>query len=797
MKSKVLDRPMFKGKTLDPEEVGIMSLFMGDDVEDEGDESDMAGIMDRRPDSPEILMNNLRGDVRSVDARFEELADMVGYDAAQQTPPEVLALLQPVLAGQPAMPPGGAAPPGMPPGAPPMPPAGGPPPMPPGGAAPPMPPPQGPPPMPPGGIGSLPMAQGPQPPMGMARGGYVQNFRDGTTEAGVVPMDSEPAEGQEKAGETSGLNLTQLRRILGEKGFQQAQQAFMGRLTPVTVPTLEGATQARTAEYQRLLGQDKGLTQGQMLFDIAGAGLALAGNVDPRTGQPLRGSFAARLAGAASQLPAQIGARASEAEKMAQQIKLLGIQAAEKEIERKTAQQTAQGKYLAELFKEGIKAEVPKKPSDLSARAPWNLMNYYMPQWVMGEDNPRGDLSEDEMVRFIGAVEKASEKKIYSYTDEYGRPQTREEPGVLPTQFVEGYVRRFGQPAFDNWYKGLPDKPVIRQMYIPSLKQQPGAQGTAAPAATEAVSTTAAAAPTITQPVAGTTQRQSQPSGLAKAPPMPATAPSYDPNKVGLWQNSDRLTGPIDYATVWLSRNIPIEQLGTNYRASEIAKKDAERETQNLIGLLATNVDNDGRQYVSVPERQSLEKRFDIGQRVFSSASSFQSSLIPLHDELTDRLRSQNKIVMEWQSHTPREVNLAKRKIEAIQSTLSDFNLPPMVYKDADREAIPQGSTYIDRRNPLDIVPTTRGSIRDIYGRIDDVFAANETSPGKYKPAPSSEKAWDKFYSKAANGTPYVIRLPDGTQIVRRVVKQAAPTQRAYGENVPNRELLPPGADDW
>ena len=94
------------------ENVGIMDGFM-EDIEglmDEiaeaegmvavGSEEDMSEIMDRRPDSPEILMNNLRGDYRSVDARREELADLVGFNAASETPDDVLALLHPVLAGQ-------------------------------------------------------------------------------------------------------------------------------------------------------------------------------------------------------------------------------------------------------------------------------------------------------------------------------------------------------------------------------------------------------------------------------------------------------------------------------------------------------------------------------------------------------------------------------------------------------------------------------------------------------------------------------------------------------------------------
>jgi hypothetical protein len=104
------------------ENVGIMSGFM-DDLEglleelsaeemegmEEGDEADMARTMKRSPDSPEILMNNLRGDMRSIDARREELSDLVGFREAEETPEGVLALLQPILGQQaaPMMPPQG------------------------------------------------------------------------------------------------------------------------------------------------------------------------------------------------------------------------------------------------------------------------------------------------------------------------------------------------------------------------------------------------------------------------------------------------------------------------------------------------------------------------------------------------------------------------------------------------------------------------------------------------------------------------------------------------------------------
>ena len=154
MKSTVLDRPMFRGASRpDIDNIGIMQGFMEpgssgdmeetpDDLQSSQNDEDMEAshMVDRRPDSPEILMNNLRGDMRSVDARYKELADLFGPAVARDTPEEVLALLQPVLAGSKegigALP-GAQALPGMMPAPAPAPPGGMPPPPPPGGMPPP------------------------------------------------------------------------------------------------------------------------------------------------------------------------------------------------------------------------------------------------------------------------------------------------------------------------------------------------------------------------------------------------------------------------------------------------------------------------------------------------------------------------------------------------------------------------------------------------------------------------------------------------------------------------------------
>ena len=164
MKEQVLKREMFtKPMSKASKNSGIMAGF--EDMEPEEDEMPP---MARSPQNPEILMNNLRGDFRSVDARYAELAQMVGEEAASETPPEVLAMLQQQFAA---------------PVAPPQPPQGGigalpqgagmaPPPEMMGSMAPPMPPGmEGAPPFPQGGAGNAPPTPDGLPPERFVTGG--------------------------------------------------------------------------------------------------------------------------------------------------------------------------------------------------------------------------------------------------------------------------------------------------------------------------------------------------------------------------------------------------------------------------------------------------------------------------------------------------------------------------------------------------------------------------------------------------------------------------------------------------
>ena len=72
-------------------------------------------------------------------------------------------------------------------------------------------------------------------------------------------------------------------------------------------------------------------------------------------GQPMLGSQAARLAGAASGLPAAIGARAAEAQKQNQAIRLAAMQGAQSEIEAARATNTSREDTLDKLAIEAMK----------------------------------------------------------------------------------------------------------------------------------------------------------------------------------------------------------------------------------------------------------------------------------------------------------------------------------------------------------------------------------------------------------------------------------------------------------
>ena len=185
-----------------------------------------------------------------------------------------------------------------------------------------------------GGIGSL--------PMGMAEGGIVQNFQEGSGEAGVTPAMTFSPDVSAEAN----------RRIL----------ELLNR-EPAAVPDVMERTRELTPEYANLLGLgNTDAIRGQMLFDIANAAFGFAGNVDPQ-GRRLRGSAAARLAQATSALPGKIGARAAQIRKEEQAATAAALQAAQAEKSAALASNIKLSERQLDLLQEIAKSSTPGKLS--------------------------------------------------------------------------------------------------------------------------------------------------------------------------------------------------------------------------------------------------------------------------------------------------------------------------------------------------------------------------------------------------------------------------------------------------
>jgi hypothetical protein len=459
MKSKVSERPLFMEDISedDVENVGIMQGFMDgeydDEDENEDDDSMSEKMLDRRPDSPEILMNNLRGDMRSIDARVEELADLVGYNAASETPEGVLALLQPVLAAQqaPQMPPEmmegiqGGIPPEMPQGMPPMPPEmmGGMPPEMPEGMSPSMSPsmspemPQGMPPEMMGGIGALPTDQGPEmgAPVMMAKGGPVQYFRDGSDEDGVTPEDTFPFMDDD----TSSFDERYPPEVVAaarERLLAASQQDF-------DIPDLATEVQRRIPMYEDLMGVDKNLSQAQILFELGQRAFNYGANVDDQ-GNPLRGSQAARLAGAVRTLPGAVGRITGQMDQQQRGVRAAALQASERNLENMMQNQARMEAAQTAADSRVVAADARAKGTGgpFGASLEGRVLNIFTTPGLM-DSYAKGETSDEQNSVIGAAISTALKPKIeYRSDPDTGNLVPVSVPGRLPNEVKEAAERR-------------------------------------------------------------------------------------------------------------------------------------------------------------------------------------------------------------------------------------------------------------------------------------------------------------------------------------------------------------------
>ena len=661
----------------DIENMGIMQGFMdsmADEGDDEGEGEDPEMMMERRPDSPEILMNNLRGDMRSVDARRDELADLVGYQAATETPEQVLAMLQPILAQQggggigalpqsqpmaqgPQPPMMGGAPGMPPPGMPPMPPDVGMPPPPDqggiaalmasmGGGAPGGAPPPGPPGAPPG------MPPSDMPPVAMARGGYVQNFQTGSSPAGVTPVE-EAADSEKEL-------------VMYPPELVTAAKAQMNALLaqkPAAVPTLAAGMKTRLPEYQALLGADKGRgnAEAQLLFELGQRAFNFGANTD-EAGRPLRGGFFGRLAGAAKTLPGAIGKHVEAMNNIDLKLKTLALQASEKDQDQVVAQNTklldTKARVFGDILRENAKVEAAKLkgiPSSIFGKTDWqwNVVNMpgLMERYAAGATTPE----EDKLVSSAITVFKTP--RFETRFDPVTRdPFTVQMPVMIPdfVKDAEASRLKIGKPGASTPALVPPGNPVRVQ----------GAS-TAAPAANAAP-----AAPTTDQGAA----------------PAAAPAPGVQTGKSSLWSDRFKIAGPAA-AAIGLFSSIP--GLGDPAAQITLARQNAELEAERLIETMLKSTQG------SVTEQKRLENVLNIRPSTWNDPDAYGTRLIALGGALQSGIKEFDQQGSNTSPLAPADKAKARQKAMEYRKFYSELGLPRAVFNQAEVDKLAPGTEFL------------------------------------------------------------------------------------------------------
>ena len=656
----------------DIENMGIMQGFM-DSMDDEGDDEgndDPEMMMERRPDSPEILMNNLRGDMRSIDARRDELADLVGYQAATETPEQVLAMLQPILAQQggggigalpqsqdmaqgPQPPMMGGAPGAPPPGMPPMPPDAGMAPPPPdqggiaalmagmGGGAP--------------GAGAPPppgMPPSDMPPVAMARGGYVQNFQLGSSPAGVTSVDESSASDKE-------LLMYPPELVTAAK----AQMSALMSQQPATVPTLETGMNARLPEYQKLLGADKGRgnAEAQMLLELGQRAFNFGANTD-EAGRPLRGGFLGRLSGAVKTLPGAIGRHVESMNNIDLKLKTLALQASEKDQDQVVAQNTklmdTKARVFGDILKETAKVEAAKLKglgSSIFGKGDWqwNVVNMpgLMESYAAGTTTPE----QDKLVSSAITVFKTP--RFETQFDPVTRqPKTVEMPVMIPD-----FVKAAEAARIKN-----------------------GKPGAATPALVPAGN------PTRVQGAA-TTDGGGAPGATAQgtAPPTAAPVPT---GKLSLWNDRFKIAGPISAVIAGVSS---IPGVGDPAANITLARQNAELDAERLIEAMLKSTQG------SVREQERLAGVYNIRPSTFTDPDVYGTRLIALGMALQSGIREYDNEGRDNSNLSPEAKGKARQKAMEYRKFYSELGLPPAVYSEADLKKYPPGTEVLVNGNTL------------------------------------------------------------------------------------------------
>lgn len=441
---------------------------------------------------------------------------------------------------------------------------------------------------------------------------------------------------------------------------------------PTAAPSLEALIAQKTPQYQKILGDTEGMSQAQMLFELGQRAFGFAGNVDD-AGRPLRGSFFSRLAQASRTLPASMGRHIAEIDKGQRQIKLLAMQAAEKDIDQVTAANQALTKEQRALATEVLKGEARRRAEAAKALGTsifgkgdweWSLVNQpnLLARWASGMTNP----TEDGLIQ--SAITKLEQPTFYETVDPQNPARKIQvtRPGVLPP-FVQQF-KRF-RTEFDKTGKPNPAAlvaaPVDLSPGSPMSGNLPAIPGSASASTLTGASTGTAGEPTPPLTPGG---NQATPGGGAAGPVAPVIKP------VSLWRDRFRITGPVAGAMAAVS-NIP--GLGDPLEYVTKARADAKLFSERLVESLLKSTQG------SVREQERIRGVLQVDPSIATDPDVYGTRLIALGDAIRTTI-NENLVLHQNQQAKDEDRLQAYKKAQELQKIYNQLDLPPVAYSEQE-----------------------------------------------------------------------------------------------------------------
>jgi hypothetical protein len=609
----------------------------------------------------------------------------------------VLALLQPVFAAQQAP----AMPQGMPPqGA--MPPQAMPPEMMGGIPQEAMPAEMMPQEMPPemmGGIGALPADQGPEmgAPVMMAKGGPVQYFSDGTDEDGVTPID----------------DTSSFAGMFSPDVVEAARQRYLATMAqrPTASPDLATEVEKRTPMYEKLLGVDNNLSQAQILFELGQRAFNFGANVDDQ-GKPLRGSAAARLAGAVRTLPGSIGQITGQMDQQRRAVRGAALQASEKGIqdiiENNARLTVAQGKSDTDILKAFAAADAKAK-MPVSRKANWAVDTLLTPGLV--EAFAKGQTTPGQDDEFVFAAMDQFKPQVITFDDDKGRRVTQTIPGIEHPRVVDALKAR---GLYDTIKTALQEggmgmggerSPAVPQAAAPSFMDEPPVLLEAPEGSPEAKRQQEIARqykkaeadykagkmkkPDYDSLIGGLNAESMRIKNVLMNKLSPQTASeAAPPFESTYFDNIDRAFGIFPAIGAAVAEYVPIDSAGRVAPDVQQAQSSMNNIIKDILAPLRDST------YFSNPELTRMEKNANLGFSAFKSPDAARNNAIGLAQTLYS-LRDEALARSRDMSLANEVTNKERDKASALSASIQKLGVPPPISTQGQFDDLPKGSRYL------------------------------------------------------------------------------------------------------